>query len=348
VAGTLLVLQQDLGVRIDGGIDLVCSSAVPEALGVSSSAAIEVASLQALSQAFDYEIEGPRLAILCQKVENEIVGAPCGVMDQMTAACGEEGLFLQLLCQPAQLQPPLQLPQGLSLWGVDSGVRHAVSGSDYEGVRCGAYMGYRIIAELLSLPVTLGAPGQVQVEDEPFGGFLANVGAELWNRELRAKIPEELAGCDFLERYGGTTDPITRVDPQRLYAVRQPTQHPIEEHARVQRFAHLMKGAGAAAAEELGALMVESHRSYSACGLGNEATERLVELVLQQGPSRGLFGAKITGGGSGGTVAILARADRAAAVREVVETFAEERGQRPYLFQGSSPGACTWGVRRLQ
>ena len=47
----------------------------------------------------------PRMrALRCQQVENLIVGAPCGVMDQMASICGEAGSLMALLCQPAEFQ----------------------------------------------------------------------------------------------------------------------------------------------------------------------------------------------------------------------------------------------------
>ena len=55
----------------------------------------------------------------------------------------------------------------------------------------------------------------------------------------------------------------------------------------------------------MGRLMYESHASYSACGLGSTGTDLIVDLVKSAGADQGLFGAKITGGGSGGTVAVL-------------------------------------------
>lgn len=55
------------------------------------------------------------------QVENRVVGAPCGVMDQMAAALGRRRRLLALACTPAQLQPPVALPPNLRLWGVDSG-----------------------------------------------------------------------------------------------------------------------------------------------------------------------------------------------------------------------------------
>ncbi|HEU4388254.1 MAG TPA: GHMP kinase, partial [Blastocatellia bacterium] len=139
-----------------------------------------------------------------------------------------------------------------------------------------------------------------------------------------------------------------RVIPGRTYAVRAATAHPIHEHQRVRRFTELLEGG----AEEgrltmLGELMYQSHSSYSACGLGSPGTDRLVELVREAAPDRGLFGAKITGGGSGGTVAVLGRADAEAAIASVVERFAQETNHYAYVFEGSSPGSAAFGHLRL-
>src|SRR5947207_11489583 len=109
--------------------------------------------MQALAAAYELEISAPELALLCQKVENYVVGAPCGVMDQMTAACGEANRLLALLCQPAELVGQVSLPQTLEVWGIDSGIRHEVGGADYGDVRAGAFMGYRIIAHVAGLSV---------------------------------------------------------------------------------------------------------------------------------------------------------------------------------------------------
>ena len=72
--------------------------------------------------AFDISLEGRDKALLSQQVENLVVGAPCGVMDQMTAVFGERDRLLLLLCQPAEIKRMLTLPQQLILWGIDSGI----------------------------------------------------------------------------------------------------------------------------------------------------------------------------------------------------------------------------------
>jgi L-arabinokinase len=94
----------------------------------------------------------------------------------------------------------------------------------------------------------------------------------------------------------------------------------------------------------MGDLMYQSHYSYTECGLGNEATDLLVDLVREEGSANGLYGAKVTGGGAGGTVAVLARQDAEGAFRRVVERYAEIRRMNPYVFDGSSMGADRFGV----
>jgi len=84
--------------------------------------------------------------------------------------------------------------------------------------------------------------------------------------------------------------------------------------------------------------MGESHASYSACGLGSDGTDRLVELVAQAGASRGVFGAKITGGGSGGTVAILGTEAAESAVRLIAREYEAETGREAVVFARSGMG----------
>lgn len=346
-AGAFLVLRREKGVGFHQGARVLISSQVPEGKGVSSSAAIEVAVMSAVAAVWGIDLDPRELAVLCQKVENLVVGAPCGVMDQMTSACGHEGQLLTLLCQPAELQRPVQLPEEVAVWGLDSGIRHAVSGSDYGSVRVGAFMGYRIIAELAGLAATADG-NRVHVEDAQWRGYLANVTPSQFEQYYADKIPARINGGEFHDRYRGTTDTITRVDPARDYAVLKPTAHPIYEHFRVRTFAELLAGPMSAHRMELlGELMYQSHASYSACGLGSEGTDLLVDLVRRAGVSKGLFGAKITGGGSGGTVAVLGWKGADAGVQSVTEEYARRTGHQPYVFKGSSPGASAFGCMKL-
>jgi len=156
-----------------------------------------------------------------------------------------------------------------------------------------------------------------------------------------------LRGAAFLEEYGATTDPVTTVEAARTYAVRQPTAHPIHEHFRVQTFARLLAGDAVANAGLLGECMYQSHASYGACGLGSTGTDELVRLARAAGPRRGIYGAKITGGGSGGTVAILGRRDAEDTVLSIAAEYGKISGQTPTVFRSSSPGAAAFGSLRL-
>jgi L-arabinokinase len=345
VAGAWAVLAAERGLAPPGARVLV-ASAVPEGKGVSSSAALEAAVMRALVASLDPAIGGRELALLCQTVENRVVGAACGVMDQMTSLCGEADSLLALLCQPAELKGSVRLPASLAVWGIDSGIRHAVSGSDYASVRVGAFMGYRIVADRAGLPARSIGSGRVTVDDSRWRGYLANLTPEELAR-FEPALPERIDGRTFLDRYGGTTDPITAVDPSRVYAVRQASRHPVLEHARVRRWHAVMAAADGRpidddAAVALGADMYASHESYSACGLGSEGTDRLVALARALGPLHGIYGAKITGGGSGGTVAVLTRAGADDAIDRMVADYAQEAGHPVQVFRDSSPGAMHW------
>jgi L-arabinokinase len=328
VVGVFLVLMRERGVRFPDGAVVAIASAVPEGKGVSSSAALETATMQAVASAYHIALTPRELALLCQKAENLVAGAPCGVMDQMACVFGEEDCLLALLCQPAELQPSVRIPDDIAFWGLDSGERHAVGGSDYSAVRTGAFMGHRILAEHAGLR----------------SPYLAGISPSQFERECLRHLPETMSGAEFLSRYSGTADTVTTVDPARRYAIRQPTAHPIHEHHRVGTFRQLLL---APPGEErrvlLGELMYQSHESYAACGLGSRGTNAIVDLVRAEGPALGLYGARITGGGSGGTVAILGRSDAASAVAHVAGRYAAMTGHPPYLFAGSSPGVAAWG-----
>ena len=349
VLGALVVLARERHIEVTHGLRVLIDSDVPLGKGVSSSAALEVAAMSALCAEWQVELDGRELALLCQMVENRVVGAPCGVMDQMTASLGERDRLLALLCQPAEPQGHVALPPELEVWGIDSGIRHEVGGADYGAVRVGAAMGYRIIAAVAGLSVRQLEEGYVEVDDPAWRGYLANVTPSEWAAAYRSAVPEALDGGSFLRRYGGVADPMSRVDAQRSYAVRQPTAHPIYEHQRVQRFRALLE-TGAQRQEQrllLGELMYQSHESYNACGLGSSGTDQLVALVRTAGPAAGLYGAKITGGGSGGVVAILARAGSHPAVESIAREYERLTGRKAMALGGSSEGAMRFGTVRV-
>lgn len=330
------------------GLRLFICSDIPVGRGVASSAALEIATGVAVGACCGIPIDGPELAAVCQAVENHVVGAPCGIMDQMTSACGQRDRLLRLLCQPGTIEGYVEIPVGYRCYGIDSGISHAVSGADYGTVRTAAFMGYRMIAAAAGLPAARDGT-RVKIEDARWGGYLANLTlAELDG--FSAGLPDQMSGAEFLRRYDGTTDTATRVDPARSYPVRHATAHPVGEAARVERFAELLGALPQQpqGALELGQLMYASHESYSACGLGSDGTDRIVELVRAAGPDRGLFGAKITGGGSGGTVAVFGTSAAEPLVREVATRYGAETGRAARVFTHSAPGAAETGTLRFE
>lgn len=359
--GALVVLAHECQLSLSQGLRLLIHSHVPPGKGVSSSAAVEVASMRAIAALFKVELEGQKLATLCQITENRVVAAPCGIMDQMTSACGQEGRLLALLCQPAEIQGHVRLPEDVEVWGIDSGIRHAVGGADYGDVRVAAFMGYRILADQLGMPSEIIRPGRVKITDPQWHGYLANISPSVWEAQLREHVPLRIRGDAFLERYTGFTDQITSIDEQRSYAVQVATAHPIYEHQRVLTFRALLEAANlyakhpsdesTSAREQLyrlmGELMYQSHASYSACGLGSPGTDRLVALVRELGAAHGLYGAKITGGGSGGTVAVLARRGSTGIIAQIAQHYAQESGLEPLVLSGSSEGAMRAGIVSL-
>jgi len=355
VAHACLVRRDVAEVVRRGGFRMLIESEVPEGKGVSSSAALEVACLSVIAARYGVEMTGEEIATASQWAENHVAGAPCGIMDQMTSACGRRDRLLRLRCQPDIIEGHVEIPAGYRFYGIDSGIRHAVSGSDYGTVRTAAFMGYRIIADLAGLAASPDRL-RVRIDDPAWHGYLTNIDPDEFERRFVSQLPESMSGAEFLRRYHGTTDTVTRVQPERSYPVRQATRHPVAENARVHDFAMLLEQLGRADpreasdagplawAGEMGRAMYQSHESYGACGLGSAGTDRLVELVRQAGASRGLFGAKITGGGSGGTVAVFGTDAAEDAVREIAARYERETGRVAEVFARSGPGAEEVGV----
>jgi galactokinase len=356
VVGCLFVLDAerlvDLAHPAQVGLNLALYSTVPLGAGVSSSAAIEVATMMNLVDHFGVRgrLDPLRLASLCQRVENLIVGAPCGIMDQVTSCVGEAGALLRLVCQPHELLPALQLPPGVRVLGINSNVRHNVAGPAYGWTRCAAFMGHRIILEKMR---EIGRAMGRELADDPMRGYLANLDPDDYKNLFRPTLPELLRGREFLGRYGPTIDPVTTVDPEVEYPIRRATDHHVLEARRVRRFVGFLEAAHAAEGpqritnlDRAGHLMYASHQSYTMDAmLGAPECDLLVQLVRDR-ERAGLYGAKITGGGSGGTVAILANISAQAdeAIAQIMSEYEQRTGRNPEAFLGSSPGAWHTGT----
>jgi L-arabinokinase len=342
--GNIYWLKLHYPQHVIGGINVYIESDVPLNKGVSSSASLEVAVMKAAASAYGVELTGVKLAEACQWVENVIAESACGIMDQITVVLGDEGYFLPLLCQPCRPRPLVRLPEGLACWAIDSGVSHMVSGLEYEAARAAAFMGYKLICDWEGLKVQRDDSSQIpRWTDSRWNGYLAQLSPSLFAGRFESRLPESLTGDEYLAAGQQHVDPFTSVRPGVTYRVRACTRYAVEENFRVNLFAELAQGGTGFV--QMGELMYQSHLAYTECGLGTEATDLLLQLVLEEGVENGLFGAKITGGGAGGTVAVLGRSDAKQAFDRVVMRYTEARGFHPYTFSGSSPGADRFGVR---
>jgi galactokinase len=128
VAGVAVEMRR-MGLAISGASMLI-SSEVPIGAGLSSSAAIEVATAAALLGLADKKAGRTEAALICQRAENNFVGARCGIMDQFIACNGHAGHALMLDCRSLEFQL-VGMPQGVSIVVCNTMVRHAISGGEY-------------------------------------------------------------------------------------------------------------------------------------------------------------------------------------------------------------------------
>jgi galactokinase len=121
--------------KIDRGVDLVFRSTVPIGAGLSSSAAIEVATALALDAAFKLWLDPVETALLCQEVEHRYAGVRCGIMDQFSSRLGQPEQALFIDCRSVEARHvPLSL-DGHRLVIIDSGVRRELADSRYNDRR---------------------------------------------------------------------------------------------------------------------------------------------------------------------------------------------------------------------
>lgn len=156
---------------------------------------------------------------------------------------------------------------------------------------------------------------------------------------------------EFLARHSFHVDPYTPLKEGVIYSILANTKYAVEENYRVQLFSELSRGASQTPSKRafkmMGELMYQSHYAYTECGLGAKATDFIVSLFRNEGMRNGIYGAKITGGGAGGTVAILAEKNAPEVVHRVFDLYAQSGMGDPYLFEGSSDGADTFGILKI-
>jgi galactokinase len=142
-AGVLWVLR-DHGVPIDNGFSLTIAGDVPLGAGLSSSASVEVATAFAVLGATSYDLPLKKIALLCQRAENEYVGANVGIMDQYVSCCGAQDHAVMIDCRSLEytLAP---IPPDVRIVICNSMVKHSVAGGEYNTRRAEMEAGLRIL-----------------------------------------------------------------------------------------------------------------------------------------------------------------------------------------------------------
>ncbi len=261
-----------------GGFEAEIAGELPPGGGLSSSAALEVATALFLAKLHGWDLAPMALAKLCHRAENEFVGVQSGLLDQATSVFGREGHAVFLDCRSEEIRL-VPFPPDLALIIAPSGEPHALVAGEYNARR----------AECTAAAAVLGVAS------------------------LRDITPEEL------RRRGDALPDI----------LRRRALHVAEENARVAEAVAAMERGDA---EAFGALMFASHES-SRRNFEN-STPALDRLVERARPLPGVLGARLTGGGFGGSILVLAAADRADEVAQELRNasgHAGGGGSAPFL-----------------
>ena len=335
LGGFFALLKEGMINRLPHGAAVVARSTIPVAAGIGSSAAIGVATLTAINHLYELNLNALDIARIGQIVENRIVGVPGGVMDAITAAAGQMDIPLSIHSQPDQISETVPLPLNTKLIGIHSRAQQSPSSSAYIDALTAAFMGLTILQKSLDI-------------DELHDNYLCRLSVKDFRQRCWKVLPARMKGEDFLDRYGETVNPLAKVEPEKVYRIRSRVEHPIYEHARVQRFIGHLKEANANPQHwhrhlmEAGKLMYASDWSNRfRAGLGSPQIEQLIRSIRKVGIRGGFYGARITS--SGNTVAVLCHGDVSNAMIQILSAYKLAWGLDAEVFASSSPGAFEFG-----
>jgi galactokinase len=344
IAGICLGLLEsgDLA-HLAGGANFVIQSDIPPFAGLASSAALQVACAKAVASLFEVELTAQQIARACRMADTEVLKNEPGLVDHLACLLGEADALVQIRCQPEDVLGSLRMPKGIVFAGIYSGLRLPIYQDRYADNRAASLIGKFLIEQILRAS---GAASDFS------SSHLASIPPNEYVRQFRNQLPVKLRGRDFLTHFGQPEELDVTIVPDEIYKVRSRTEHHIYENDRTHRFMERLARARRTgeldALIEAGELMYASHWSYGQrCGMGSIETDVLVNCIRERGPARGLYGAKVTGGGCGGTVAVLMADTPAAreAIQESCSAYAAKTGKQPQILTGSSPGAMAFGSR---
>ena len=353
LGGFYVLLKEGKIDQFPHGATIVIKSDIPIGGGVASSAAVEVAALMALNQLYNLELDAMEIARLAQIVENRVAGAPCGIMDQVTAVAGTSTKILSILCQPDKILEFVSVPSNVSFVGIYTKVRRSTASTAYIDTRVGAFVGLTILkASFASETEAASEEGSYaqKISEALADNYLCNISVQEFHEQCESVLPEQILGEEFLEKYGEIVDTATQVEPEKTYPVKSRVEHMIYENARTQQFITAIKNADKDPEHiqdylrEAGSLMYESNASYrDLAGLGSPEVDGLVNIARKIGEQGGIYGAKITGGGGGGTVALLCHGRVENSLTQVLAAYKLAWGIDGELIRGNAVGASEFG-----
>ena len=335
LGGFFALLKEGLIDRLPHGAVVIIRSTIPVEAAIGSSAAISVATVTAINHLYELNLSALDIARIGQIVESRIVGVLCGAADTITVAAGQKDTPLSIRSQPDPILETVPLPLNTKLIGIHSRAQRSPFNSAYVDARTAAFMGLTILQQTLDLK---------ELRDN----YLCRLSVRDFRQKCWKILPARMKGADFLDQYGETVDPLIKVEPQKVYRVRSRVEHPIYEHARVQRFIEHLKKANTDPQHfhshlvEAGKLMYASDWSNRfRAGLGLPEVDQIVRSIRKVGARSGLYGAKITSSGS--TVAVLCHGDVSNAMIQILSAYKLAWGLDAEVFAGSSPGAFEFG-----
>ena len=343
-----------------GGFEAEISSDVPLGSGLSSSAALEISLLRAVRGAFGLELDDLRMALLGQRAENAFVAARVGIMDQLAATFGDTRTALFIDTRSLEFEH-VPLPAEADLVVLHSGVSHVLRGASRGGAAApGAVRSedWHAHAEASATPgqsdpgsassaerdasratarsVESDPSRAVSAQNEPSGAASdqrnASYGASAerdddgYNaRRADCEHAAELLGVSQLRDLGVDDLPRLTALPGRLA---RRARHVITENARVLEAVAALRSGDVA---RLGQLFLASHASLrDDFEVSTPELDLLIELASADAE---VYGARLTGGGFGGAVVILAHSGRGRAVGErLARTYATRSGRSPTLL----------------
>ena len=275
VAGVLWALRE-AGHAV-GELDLVVDSTVPLGASLSSSAAIECAVAAAAAGLVGIDLDATQIALLAQRAENDFVGMPCGVMDQMASMHGKPGqlVFIDTRSLAVENVPFDLSGHGLALLVIDTRAPHALVDGEYAARRRDCEQA----AQRLGVPALRDITG---------------------------------AGLD---------DALARLDGPDDETMRKRVRHVVTEDDRVLEVVQVLRSGTDPRA--IGPMLNASHASMRD---DFEITVPHVDVAVDTALSAGAVGARMTGGGFGGSIIALVEEDAAESIAQAVAGAYAERG----------------------